>query len=129
MELKQQIEASNKQSPSETQHTAGKVNSFVDEYPSKLESSDLSVQQFVFLYSKESDKIGAMVSKVGINVRPEAPTAAACARRRALRISQMTADANTTLVQPTANHVLSCYQQGAKVENPRFATTSNEYGK
>lgn len=113
-----------------TQQTAEKMNLVVETFPSKLKSPDLSVQQFGFLYSKESDKIGAMVSKEGVNQRPMAPSAAACARRRTLRISQMTADSEPGLVEPTANHILTtCYQHGAKVENPRFATTSNEYGK
>ena len=129
-ELNHEIVAVHKPPSLITQQTAPNVNLIVETFPSKLESPDLSVQQFGFLYSKESDKIGAMVSKEGVNLRSMAPSAAACARRRTLRISQMKVDSEPELEEPTANHMLpTCYQHGAKVENPRFATTSNEYGK
>lgn len=128
-EPKQLITVFNESSSSSTQHTANRIGKSVEEFPSELESSDSSAQRFGFLYSKESDKIGAMVSKQGMNQRSEAPTAAARARRRALKITQMTADANPKLVQPMPDHNFSCYQHDAKVENPRYATTSNEYGK
>jgi hypothetical protein len=128
-EQEQPIIVFNEPSSSSAQHTADRTGESVEEFPSELESSASSAQRFGFLYSKESDKIGAMVSKQGMNLRSEAPTAAACARRRALKIAQMTADANPKLVQPMPDHNLSCYQHGAKVENPRYATTSNEYGK
>ena len=128
-ELKQLTIVFKESSSSSTEHTADRIGKSVEEFPSELESSDSSAQRFGFLYSKESGKIGAMVSKQGMNLRSEAPTAAACARRRALKIAQMTADANPKLVQPMPDHNLSCYQHDAKVENPRYATTSNEYGK
>lgn len=129
-ELNHEIVAVHEPPSLTTQQTAPNVNLIVETFPSKLDSLDLSVQQFGFLYSKESDKIGAMVSKEGVNLRSMAPSAAACARRRTLRISQMKADSEPELVEPTANHILTtCYQHDAKVENPRFATTSNEYGK
>lgn len=128
-EPKQPTIVFNESSSSSTQHTADRIGTSVVEFQSELEPSDLSTQRIGFLYSKESDKIGAMVSKQGMNLRSEAPTAAACARRRALKIAQMTADANPKLVGPMPDHNLSCYQHDAKVENPRYATTSNEYGK
>jgi hypothetical protein len=118
----------NESSSSSIQHTADRIGKSVEECPSELESSDSSAQRFGFLYLKESDKIGAMVSKQGMNLRSEAPTTAACARRRALKIAQMMADANPKLVQPMQDHSLSCYQHDTKAENPRYATTSNEYG-
>jgi hypothetical protein len=94
-------------------------------------TSSSALQSFPFLYTRESDKIGAMVPGNGMSSKSQ--TASDLARRRAARNSMIEAEikeqSNLKPVKISAEQILSCYKQGTKIEDPRFTTSSNEYGK
>lgn len=95
-------------------------------------TSSSASQSFPFLYTRESDKIGAMVP--GNNgMSSKSQTASDLARRRAERNLMIEAEikkmSNLKPVEISTEQILSCYRQGTKIEDPRFTTSSNEYGK
>jgi hypothetical protein len=94
-------------------------------------TSSSALQSFPFLYTRESDKIGAMVPGNGMSSKSQ--TASDLARRRAERNSKIEAEvkeqSNLKPVKISAEQILLCYKQGTKIEDPRFTTSSNEYGK
>lgn len=88
-------------------------------------------QPFLFLYTRESEKIGAMVPGNGLSSKIQ--TSSTLARRRAERNAVIEAEfkqmSNLKPEKITAAQILSCYHQGTKIEDPRFTTSSNEYGE
>eukprot|EP01039_Chlorochromonas_danica_P008895 gene8896-9814_t len=93
---------------------------------------------FAFLYSRESDRIGARVPKPD---RPELPR---LPMRRTTQQQQQPSSSPLLLEndqqdslhhhQPaaarrTAEEVLQLYRHETKAEDPRYLTSSNEYGK
>ena len=102
-------------------------NDMTEEQPDKPESK---AQSFAFLYTRESDKIGAMVRKD--NKDSTHMMGASTGRRSQTRTRLLGADAdlppNNEHVKASPGQILASYKQGTKVEDPRFTTTSNEYG-
>ena len=95
-------------------------------------SGTLANQSFSFLYRRESDKIGAMHTQERRNTSSQ--LASDQARRRA-KTSAMVAQFNEdsmreSLKAPVSdNQMLSTYSHGSKTQDPRFTTSSNEYGE
>jgi hypothetical protein len=126
-----------KQSNSAFYHTtSSEIGAPILNFEEKMETKDSTMsssasQSFPFLYTRESDKIGAMVPGNGMSSKSQ--TASDLARRRAERNSMIEAEikemSNLKPVKISAEQILSCYTQGTKIEDPRFTTSSNEYGK
>lgn len=87
-------------------------------------------QSFAFLYTKESDKIGSKVRMDGVNANLQMTLSNA--RRGRSKSSAFASQAGTMSSADSANQktdeILLSYKQGTKVEDPRFTTSSNEYG-
>lgn len=117
--------------------TSSEIGSPIVNFEEKTDSKNLAtsssaLHSFPFLYTRESDKIGAMVP--GNNgMSSKSQTASDLARRRAERNLIIEAEikelSNLKPVKISTEQILSCYRQGTKIEDPRFTTSSNEYGK
>jgi hypothetical protein len=87
-------------------------------------------QSFAFLYTRESDKIGSRVRKDGVNANLQMTLSNT--RRGRSKTSAFASQAGTMSSVDSANQktdeILLSYKQGTKVEDPRFTTSSNEYG-
>lgn len=94
---------------------------------------------FGFLYSRESDRIGAMVPKPSNSTHkaPLTKTEFLKKRRELLRtigpdefdLELLSTTKKEELVKPDVEAVLKVFKQGTKVEDPRYTSTNNEYGK
>lgn len=92
--------------------------------PGKSEKPDFS-----FLYARSSDVIGAKVKTAEgpMAALMERPTGALSVKNKHLR----RAEENTSpvKVQPNVERILSSYNHEPKPEDPRYTTSSNDYGK
>jgi hypothetical protein len=117
--------------PIRNQQDRFKEIEFNDTTVPETETSSTS-QSLAFLYKRESDKIGSRVQKGGMDTLQM--TLSATRRARQMTRTQ-NMDFPTGSVTGTgstkinASEILAAYNQGTKVEDPRFTTTSNEYGK
>jgi hypothetical protein len=129
LELRPSDSAFYRTTTSEIGHKPAKYDDVDD-----AENSDISApvagstpQTFAFLYTRESDRIGSMVRNDGLT---KMQMTASTIRRGANqnRVGAVRATTNSETVKVSADQILSSYKQGTKIEDPRFTTTSNEYG-
>lgn len=90
---------------------------------------------FAFLYTRTSDTIGSKVPKP-TNSIPTMMTKTEFLRKRredlanseyAMKMLEQTAVVSRP--KQTAEEILKSYKQGTKIEDPRYTTTNNEFGK
>lgn len=93
---------------------------------------------FSFLYTRESDKIGAMVSKPALgHKRLLTKTEFLKNRREELQSTQTLTQEDIALLninnqeisQPNVEEILKVFKQGTKYEDPRYTTSNGEYGR
>jgi len=95
---------------------------------------------FGFLYSRESDRIGGLVPKPAVESGHQAPltkTEFLKKRRELLRtigpdefdMELLKVTKKEEIVKPNVEEVLKVFNQGSKVEDPRYTSSNNEYGK
>ena len=87
-------------------------------------------QSFSFLYRRESDKIGAMHTQERRNTSSQ--LASDQARRRAktsAMVAQFNEESMRESVKAPESQMLMTYSHGSKTQDPRFTTSSNEYGE
>jgi hypothetical protein len=103
--------------------------------PAMLKTSKSDQEKFTFLYTRESDRIGARVPKSTLPVRrPLTKTEFLKQRRENLLLTygpshEEEEESNRRMQQPTPEETLRNWRQGSKPEDPRYTTSSNEYGK
>lgn len=95
------------------------------------QTTSAATQSFTFLYTRESDKIGSKVRNDALDKNLHSSTIAI--KRRQNRARMLVNEAEmfeiNKSVDISADQVLASYKQGTKIEDPRFTTTANEYGK
>ncbi len=106
--------------------------------PAMKRSTSTLQDNFSFLYTRESDKIGSMVNKpVSSGHKILSRTEFLKQRRDKLRQEELTEDDISLLalnqqeeiIKPDVPRILEVFKQGTKDEDPRYTTTNNEYGK
>jgi|LauGreSBDMM110SN_4_FD.fasta_scaffold174101_1 hypothetical protein len=106
--------------------------------PAMKRSNTTLQDNFSFLYTRESDKIGSMVNKpVMSGHKILSRTEFLKQRREKLRQEELTEDDISLLllnqqeeiIKPDVPRILEVFKQGTKDEDPRYTTTNNEYGK
>lgn len=96
-----------------------------------LANSSSMPQSFAFLYTRESDKIGSKVRKDGVDTKLQmtlSHTRRGINRTQAFS-SQGGMISSIESIPQTADELLLSYKQGTKIQDPRFTTSSNEYGQ
>ena len=90
----------------------------IPENSTELSTTGATSGNFSFLYTRESDKIGSMVRKDGMQMTKTLP--------RKPSFGTRFIEAGTTQVppKPSAEELLSYYRQGTKQEDPRYTTST-----
>ena len=100
----------------------------VAEHEIAKEGTSSATQSFAFLYTRESDKIGSKVRMGGDTNQMSLTSKRGPGRNRfASTRDEIPEHGKPITVSPAL--ILANYKQGTKIEDPRFTTTSNEYGK
>lgn len=90
-------------------------------------------ENFSFLYTRESDSIGAKVenpldSKPRVLTKTEFLKKWRAERTKDINLDEEIAGDGNDKVKPDVDRILASWKQGTKEEDPRFQTTNNEYG-
>lgn len=103
--------------------------------PAMIKKNVHAQENFSFLYTRESDTIGSRVTKPSLENREIlTKTEFLKKRREELRSNMGEEDlafdtTESSKFQITAEEILSVYKHEPKNEDPRFTTSSNDYGK
>ena len=90
----------------------------IPEDSTELSTTGAASGNFSFLYTRESDKIGSMVRKDGMQMTKTLP------RKPSFGTRFLEAGATQVPPKPSAEELLSYYRQGTKQEDPRYTTST-----
>ena len=102
----------------------------------KKSSEQAKQETFAFLYTRESDRIGGMIAKPTFDHRPRLLTKTEFLKKWRENISSEDGENGSNIsessperLKPDVEKILRSFKQGTKYEDPRYTTSSNEFGK